>query len=141
MPSTIPTYRSTRLFCLPPQVSFTLLFNGSTSFCLTLLPSTIALLDSTWLYINLSWLNFTPLHSIAFCHGCTLLYLTLHYSTMTLLHSALTLLPSTMDLFHFLTLHYSTMALLHSNLTLHYFSMASFYLTQHYSTMTLHQST
>ena len=98
-----------------PLLDSTLVYHASTSPCLNLHYSTVALLHSTSLYNTLPWLYLTLLDSI-------------HYSTMTLLHSAwlyislswhyFTWLDSTL-LYHcstslYLTIHYSTMAILHS---------------------------
>ena len=74
--------------------------------------STMALLHSTWLYITLPRLWLT-------------LYLTLHNSTMVLLH--------------YWFIHNSTMALLHS--TRLYFTLPGFYITLHYYTIWLYSHT
>ena len=105
------------------------------------------------LYIILLWLYFTPLDSTLIYYGSTSMYLTLHYSTLALLHTTLfhiillwmyfTLLDSALlyigsTSFYF-TPHNSTMAVLHS--TLFYYSSTSLYLNLYYSTEALLHST
>ena len=87
----------------------------------------MALLHSTWLYITLPWLYFTPLDSTLLYHGSTSLYLTIYLSTIALLHSiSLYTLVNHSSTSLCLTLHYSIMALLHStNDTLLYHSSIS----------------
>ena len=132
--------------------------------------STMALLHSTllylpWLYFTLLdstlllWLYLGLLHSTLLYHGSTTIYLTLHYSTMVLLHSTWTLLLCplldstrlytlldslpwlyftllrlyiTLPWLYFTlldSLHYSTMALLHSTRLYIHSTMALFYFT------------
>jgi len=81
-------------------------------------------------YITVPWLYFTLLDSTLIYQGSTSLYVTLHFSTMDLLHSTwlyttlpwlyFTLLDPTL-LYHgstsfYFTLHYCTKFLLHSTL-------------------------
>ena len=103
----------------------------------------MALLLSTWLYINLSMVYFILLYIMAlldctaFYHSSISLYLTLHYSTMALCHSTwlycllpklyFTILGSTLlyngSTLLYLTPHYSTMAVFHSSFL--YINLAS----------------
>ena len=109
---------STRYTLAEPLLDSTLFFHGSTSFSLTLLPSTIVLLHSTWVCIAQQCLYFIPFDFTAFYHGSTTLYLTLHYTIRALHHpTSLYKLSSTMALLHcmYLTLHCSSMALLRSS--------------------------
>ena len=110
--------------------------------------STIVLVPSFWLYINLHELYFTLLDSKLLFHSSTYLSFTLHQSTIVLLHSILTLHYSIIALCHacmhalHLILHYSTIALLHSillNITPPRF--ISLYLILHHSTIALLPST
>ena len=64
----------------------TLLYHGSTSMYYTLRHSTMAVLDSTRIYITLPWLYVSLLDSTLLYYGSTSTYYTLHYSTMTVLH-------------------------------------------------------
>jgi len=103
----------------------------------------MALLHSTWFYITLQQLYFTPLDSTAFYHRSISLYLTLHYpirvlhySTMALFHS--TILPSTIVLLHstwlYITLHWLYFTLLYTTLPGIWFTLL-------YSTLLYHGST
>ena len=77
-------------------IDSTLLYHGSTSHFFTLYYSTMAVLDSTWLYITirLPWLFLTLLNPALLYDGSPSFYFTLHVSTMTLyftiLHSTIT---------------------------------------------------
>ena len=129
-----------------------LIYHGSTSLCLILHYSIMAALShSTWVYIALPWLYFTPLDFtlctmallnstwlyITLYYGSTSLYLILHHSS---LHSTwvyialpwlyLTLLDSTL-LYYGSTWPYNTLPWLYT----------SFYLTLHCSTMALLHAT
>ena len=79
---------------------------SSTSLHWTLHYTTMALLHSTGLCINVLWLYFTTPDYTLLYYGSTSLHLTIHYSTMALLHSTLALLHSTS-----LHMHNSTLAL------------------------------
>jgi len=114
----------------------TLLYYGSTSFCLTVI-----------------WLNFTPPYCKLLYYGSTSLYLTLHYSTMALLHStSRTLQYSTVALrhstWHYVTLQWlyftpldsTTLPWLYFTLldsTLLYHGSTSLWLSRHYSTLAI----
>ena len=116
----------------------------------------MALLHSSWLYITLLWLYFSPLDSTLFYSGSTSLYLNLHHSTLGLLHSTspqiilpslyFTLLDLTL-LYHgsilYSTWLYITPPWLYFSLldsTLLYHSSTSLYLI-HYSILALLHST
>ena len=102
------------------------LYHGNTSLYFTLHYSTMALLDSTWLYMTLTWFYFTLLVS--------------NYSTMDLLHS--TWLHITLQCLYFIVLdssllYHSYFTLLDS--TLHYPCSNKF--IKHDSTMSFLHST
>ena len=104
----------------------TLFYHCCTSFYSTLYYSTIALPQSSSLYITLPWLYFSLLDSTLLYHVSTSsssLYITLTQLYFILLHSTIVLLS-------ILTIHCSIIALLHSSLyvillrlivTLHYY--------------------
>ena len=125
-----------------------LLYHSSSSLCLTLLLSTMALLHSTFLYITLPWLYFTLLESTSLYHRSTSLYLSLHYSTMalhlsSLLNISLPWLYFTQLFLPWLYMHYSTMVLLNSTWlysTLSWLYFCLLYSTLIYITMALSHS-
>ena len=74
----------------------------------------MALLHSTWFYINLPWLYFTLLDSTLLYYCSASLYLTQHFSTMPLPHSTWPSFLYRSSRPFYLTLHYATIVVLHS---------------------------